>query len=470
MKQRQITKNIVYSVAAQAVCLLASLLVGLVVPKFIDEYQYAYWQIYALYVGYVGILHFGIIDGLVLRYSQYDYDELNKPVIRSQFYILLLIDSLLALVFALVSSITVGGIIKQVMLFVAIGIITKNVFTYSSYLLQITNRIKKYACLVVIHRLVYGIMIMLLLVLRVNNFAWFCIVDLLSDCFAIAYGFICSKKLYIGKPLAITEAFRETWLSATSGIFVLVANLSSNLLIGSGKMIVQWRWDELLFGKISFAFSVLNLFLTFVSAISLVLFPSIKRMDQGELPALYKKVRGAVSPILFIAMLFYFPGCWILKIWLPTYTTSLTYLGILLPIIVYTSKVSLLTNNYLKAYRKEKLMLYINLSSIVVGIAFYIISAYIFNNITTLLMCIVVVIVMRSILSEVVVMKTIKIRIFAEFIIEAFMTVIFILSANCFGLLIGGCIYGCALVAYFIYNRNNLTVILSKSLKRRTNQ
>lgn len=469
MKQGQVKKNIVYSLTAQAVSLLASLLIGVIVPKFIDEYQYAYWQIYILYVGYVGILHFGILDGLVLRCSQYDYDELNKPVIRSQFLILLLIDILVALVFVLVSTIASRGINKQVVLFVAIGIITKNIFTYSSYLLQITNRIKKYAGLVAIRGLVYGSMIILLLILRVNDFVWFCIVDLLSDCFAITYGFICSKKLFIGKPLGIKEAFHETWLSASAGIFVLVANWSSNLLIGSGKMIVQWHWEELIFGKISFAFSVLNLFLTFVNAISVVLFPSIKRMDQSELPELYKKVRSTASPVLFFIMLLYFPGCWILKKWLPAYTSSLTYLGILLPIIIYTSKVSLLTNNYLKAYRKERLMLYINLLSIAIGVIFYLISAYLFNKITFLLICIVLVIMMRSVFSEIVVIKTIKIHIFAEFIIEAFMTVIFILSANCSGLLIGGCIYGFALILYFIYNKSSIAGMFSKFFKRSVN-
>ena len=32
-----------------------------------------------VHVGYVGVLHFGLLDGIVLRYSQYDYDELDKP-------------------------------------------------------------------------------------------------------------------------------------------------------------------------------------------------------------------------------------------------------------------------------------------------------------------------------------------------------------------------------------------------------
>ena len=85
----QIKKNVGLSVSAQVISLAVSFIMNLILPKFISEYQYALWQTYLLYIGYVGILHFGLLDGIVLRYSQYDYDELDKPKIRSQFQCLL---------------------------------------------------------------------------------------------------------------------------------------------------------------------------------------------------------------------------------------------------------------------------------------------------------------------------------------------------------------------------------------------
>ena len=77
---------------AQIVSLLVSAILNLIVPKYVSVVQYSYWQTYLLYISYVGILHFGLLDGLVLRYSQYDYDELNKPLFRSQFQALFCID------------------------------------------------------------------------------------------------------------------------------------------------------------------------------------------------------------------------------------------------------------------------------------------------------------------------------------------------------------------------------------------
>ena len=460
---KQMKKGVVISVAAQGISLMVGIVLNLIVPKFIDEYQYAYWQTYMLYISYVGILHFGILDGIVLRYSQYDYEELDKPLIRSQFVALLIIDSLIATVVICIAYLSFGGITRSIVILVAIGVITKNVFTYTSYTFQITNRINKYAILVIAQRLFYGIGILALIAGGIRNFALFSVVDLGADLFGILLGSRFNKGLYFGSLPKFEKIISEIKSNFLAGILLLIANWASTLLIGSAKMIVQWRWDELVFGKVSFAFSVSNLFLAFVTAISVVLFPSLKRMNQEDLPAVYKKIRGAVSPLLFFAMLFYFPGCVILRAWLPRYAESLRYLGILLPIIVFASKVSLLTNNYLKAYRKENLMLKINVFSIVVGIIVYLGCAYALNNIDILLAGIVAVIMMRSILSEVAVTKTISMNFTKEFIIEGIMTGIFIACTCIFKPATGFLVYAIFMIIYTMSHFNDIKSMIPKS-------
>jgi len=239
------------------------------------------------------------------------------------------------------------------------------------------------------------------------------------------------------------------------------------LMIGSAKILIQWRWDELLFGKIAFAFSVSNIFLVFVSAISVVMFPSLQRIEPEKLPDLYKTVRGMLSPILFFMMIFYFIGCWILNLWLPKYSESLVYLGILLPIIIYSSKVSLLTNNYLKVYRKEKLMLLANGISIVVGIVLFVLCTYVFNNITALLVCVVFTIMLNSILSEIFVLKTIHVKIIKEFIIETIMTVGFILCASLLSLWVGLAVYCGIFAVYCAINYKSIVAIFKKIFKKK---
>lgn len=460
---KQVEKGIFLSVGAQVVSLAVSIVLNLIVPKYINELQYAYWQTYCLYISYVGILHFGLLDGIVLRYSQYDYDELDKPRIRSQFMVLLIVNSVITFASIVVARIFYNGITKEIIILVAVGIITRNLFTYTSYIFQITNRISKYALMVISQRILFGAGIVVLLVLGVRDYFMFCILDLCCDVFGCLFGARYNKGLYFGKLIESGKAIKETWLNISSGILLLIANWSSMLLVGSGKMIIQWRWDQLVFGKVSFAFSITNLFLTFVGAISVVLFPSLKRMRAEELPSVYRGIRNAISPVLFLAMFFYFPGCWILEKWLPVYEPSLVYLGILLPIIIFTSMVSLLTNNYLKAYRKERSMFLVNLVCVAVAILLYSLSAYVIGSLTMVLFAVVFVIMLRSVLSEIVVMKLIDIYFYIDFIIEGIMTVVFIICARMFSLWTGCLIYTFALIIYAYIYRKNLKEMLSKA-------
>ena len=464
---KKFAKNVVYSIIAQIISLAVSFVLTLIVPKFIDEYQYSYWQAYVLYVGYVGVLHFGLLDGLVLRYSKFDYEELDKARLRSQFIVLLVFTSVITLAMALISLSVLDYPNKIIFLLVAVGIITKNIVTYSSYMFQITNRINKYVFLTISQRLSYGLFVGLLLILKVNDFYWFCIADLFGDAVGFTIGAIFNRGLFLGKSIALKDAFAELKTNVSSGIILMMANWSAMLMIGSAKMLIQWHWDELLFGKVSFAFSVSNIFLVFVTAISVVMFPSLQRIEEDKLPDLYKTVRGMLSPILFFMMLFYFVGCWILNLWLPKYSESLVYLGILLPIIIYSSKVSLLTNNYLKVYRKEKLMLLANVISIVLGILLFVLCTYVFDNLTALLACVVFVIMFNSILSEIFVLKTIHVKIIKDFIIETVMTVGFILCASLLSLWIGMAVYGGLFVVYCIINYKNLKELFGKIFKKK---
>ncbi|MDE6791047.1 MAG: hypothetical protein K2J61_04925, partial [Clostridia bacterium] len=292
MAQKITTKkfatNVILSITAQIISLAVSFVLTLIVPKFIDEYQYAYWQIYVLYVGYVGVLHFGLLDGLVLRYSKYDYEELDKRKILSQLQILLTFITTLSGIAVIVALIAIGGASKIIIILVAVGVITKNLVTYGSYMFQITNRISKYVIMIISQRLAYGLIVIILLALRVNNFYWYCIADLCGDCVGIIIAIIFNRGLFFGKLFPDKEALKELKLNISSGIILMMANWSAMLMIGGAKMIIQWRWDELLFGKVSFAFSVSNVFLVFVTAISVVLFPSLQRVDKDKLPSMYK--------------------------------------------------------------------------------------------------------------------------------------------------------------------------------------
>ena len=146
---KQIKKNVSLSIVAQLVSFSVSLLLNLLLPKFIAETEYSYWQTFLLYASYVPLLHFGFLDGLMLRYSQYDYDSLDKPLIRSQFKIFFCVELFFATVGMVVSFFIDNEINRLLLRFISIAIITTNTFTYTSYLFQLTNKF------IIVHMVAY---------------------------------------------------------------------------------------------------------------------------------------------------------------------------------------------------------------------------------------------------------------------------------------------------------------------------
>ena len=466
---KRIAKNMTMSVMAQVVSVLVGFVLNLIVPKFIDEYDYSYWQTFLLYSQYVGILHFGLLDGIVLRYSQYDYEELDKKSVRSQYLGVMAVDLVLSLALLLWSLFFFRGVNRVLGILLACTICIEISYNYISFTFQITNRIPRYVAYIAVYRTVYCVLVLGCLIAGLMKYYWFCMVYLAADLVVIIYfGFRYSRELMVGRPLPAKQTLGELKKSISVGVWLMLSSYAANFLVGSGKMIIQWRWGALTFGKISLAFSLSSFVLQFVTAVSVVLFPSIKRMAPEKLPDMYGKIRNAISPLLFFALIFYYPGCVALELWLPKYTESTRYLGILLPIVIYTSKVSLLTNNYLKAYRKERAMLFINVGAVSFGVVLFLLCAWGLNNLTALLFLIVLVIMLRSVVSEIVVTRIIGMRLWKDFALEFAMTLLFIFGAVLPARWQGCLMYALCLCVYFLIKHREIGELLQLFPKKIT--
>ena len=59
-------KNMLLALGAQAVALGVGLIKSLVLPVAMSVEGFAYWQVYVLYSGFVGVCAFGYTDGVYL--------------------------------------------------------------------------------------------------------------------------------------------------------------------------------------------------------------------------------------------------------------------------------------------------------------------------------------------------------------------------------------------------------------------
>ena len=463
---KKIAKNMMLSVLAQAVSVLVGFVLNLIVPKFIPESDYSLWQSYLLYSQYLGVLHFGLMDGIVLRYARFDYDELDKDMVRSQYRVIMELDLLLSAGLLAIGCLLLRGDNRVLCILLACTVCIEITFNYISFTFQITNRITHYVAYIAVYRVIYCLLVLGCLAAGQSSYIWFCLVYLAADVAVILFfGLRYSRRLLVGSMVPRARLLPELRTTLSAGVWLMLSSYAANFLVGSGKMVIQWRWGLLVFGKVSLAFSLTSFFLQFVTAISVVLFPSIKRMEPDKLPGMYCRIRQGISPLLFAAMLLYYPGCVLLRLWLPKYEVSVSYLGMLLPLIIYTSKVSLLTNNYLKAYQQERTMLRINASCVAAGLALFALGAWVLNSLTAVLLLVLLSVMLRSMLSEAAVMRIIHVDLRREFVIEFALTAVFLISTCLLPYWWGLGVYGAALGGYLLGKRRDLRQ-LAHTLRR----
>ena len=112
-------------------------------------------------------------------------------------------------------------------------------------------------------------------------------------------------------------------------------------------------------------------------------------------------------------------------------------------------------------------MLLVNVISIAVGACLFALCAYVFDNMTALLACVVFVIMLNSVLSEICVLKTIHVKIIKEFIIEAVMTVAFILCASLLSRWIGFGVYCGLFAVYCAVNYKSIAALFKKVFQKK---
>jgi hypothetical protein len=67
---------LIYS-SGQAILLLLSIGQGLIIPKYLSIEAFGWWQLFVLGSTYVGILNFGFLDGILIRWAGRDLKKLR---------------------------------------------------------------------------------------------------------------------------------------------------------------------------------------------------------------------------------------------------------------------------------------------------------------------------------------------------------------------------------------------------------
>lgn len=464
MKIKQFLRNSFYTISSNLLSLIISVIVTLIVPKVVGVYQYGYWQLYVFFTAYVGVFPLGWIDGIYLRYGGERYENLNKVMMHSQFFVYCFSQIIIAFTIIMVSGFLNLGADKAIVIkLCAVCLIFYNIRAFILILLQATNRISKYSTVTIEDRLIYVLLLVCLLLLGFRSFVILVIADLIAKFITTLHAIYICKDITLVNNSRFTFSLAETRESIRVGIKLLVANFAGLLIIGVIRYAIQKYWNVVTFGKISLTLSISSLVVTFVSAISLVLFPALRRIDKSNLNRIYSLFRDAIILVLGASLFVYFPLKWLLPIWLPQYQSGLIFMAVLFPVCFFEGKFELLTNTFMKTLRMEKTLLNINLGTLLLSVVFAFANAMTIHNLNIMVFTIVIVLGFRSTLGEYILSKELQVQFKSDAVLELFIAVGFIIAAWFFSVLVSFLMFICIFLVAVLVKRKSVIVFLVKS-------
>lgn len=456
--------------------------------------QYGYWQLYILYSSYISFLHFGLADGYYLRNSGTLYQDLDRNKFSFMFWFLLIMEIVLAALLAggytllshqsqnlnenlrNIQSLSQNldqNLIQEVdplngfvfrMTCVAAVLIIPRVFIQFAW--QAGDRFKHNALIIVVERAFFLLSVAFYIFRQYTRVEQLIYLDLIGKFLALLLALFWAKDMLFAKPVSWREGLSELRENATAGISLMLASITSSLIIGLIQLSIKNQWGIDTYSRIALTFSLSNLLMIFINALALVLLPHIRRQQSADNLRLYDGMRRLLMLLLFLLLNVYYPFRLFVNYWLPKYAEGIVYMAILFPICIYEAKTQLLTNTFLKAYRKEREILKANLISLALCVLLMLGFAFLLKNLFLTTLSILIVLAFRSALCEYYLAHETGQDFRRDSLIELAITVIFVISQWVIGGLPGALIYLLISLVYTFMHRAALQEALAKGKTR----
>lgn len=357
MKNKKIIKNIFMVALSDFSTIFSGVLIGFILPKIMSVENYGYYKTFTLYCTYTGLFSLGIIDGIVLKFGEKDYEDLNRRKFRSYFKWYLAIHIIFCCIFIGIGINVNSAEYRDILIFLGMYIIAGNITGYFQQLSQITQRFKEYSVRKLLQSIFNIALICGLYILFLNGyeidykiyiFLWVIINILLSIWYMFTY-----RDIIFGASKSCEDTAGEIVKLIQNGVPLLFANLCSTLILTLDSQFVSVLFDTRTYAIYAFAYNLLSLVTVATSAISTVLFPAMKRTDKQNLNHNYSKMVSIILILIFGIIAIYFPLCIFIKWFLPQYTGSLIIFRVIFPGIAISSAVTVIMHNYYKVSGKN---------------------------------------------------------------------------------------------------------------------
>lgn len=342
MHKKTLGKNMFFVVFSRGVSLLSSVIIGFLVPKFFSLTDYGFYKVFTLYAVYTSLLHFGFVDGVLLKFSGMEYNELEVEKMRTLSKFFIVFELIISLLMAIGLICFLKGDYLFVGIMLSINMIFVNVTTYYQFISQAVQRFKEYSqksFMASVLKILFTGTLFILFYFKnqVISYKVFLIglntIDfLMMIWYLFIYRFITfgkSKSLHMLKD-DIKDIFK-------TGIILTLAYQTSHLVLALDRQFVNVLFSTETFAIYSFAYSIVSMISTLITSVSVVLLPMLKKEKSEEVIKIYKKSTVTVSLVASLSLVCYFIISPFIEWFLTDYIESIPYIAIVLPSFLFTS-------------------------------------------------------------------------------------------------------------------------------------
>jgi len=351
-------KNLLKVFTANFIALIVGIVNGFFLPAFLSIDQYAYLKTFTLYISYVGIFHFGFLDGLYLKYGGKYKDNLDRKELKYEHNFFILFQLMVTFLFLILAYLRKD----LIMLAFALSIVPINMQTYFSFLYQSLGEMGTFAKI----KTAYPITILCLnlsfiFLLKIDHYLPFVLAILIAhylvySIFEISY----NKDFKINgiKKIQLKPLF-------LSGFFIMMGNLSNMFFYSIDRWYVKFLLPLENFSYYSFAVSMMGIILMMINSISMTFYPNFSRgyeVEQIKKIKIYLIIIGAISSIgYFILSL-------IVTNFIGNYVPSLQVISILFVGFPAIGVINALYVNLFKVNKQERRYFYKVLKMLIISI------------------------------------------------------------------------------------------------------
>ena len=276
---KKLQRGIVVILITNVINMLFSFATNFLLPKYLSVESYAGIKEFQLYVSYVGLFHFGFVDGIYLRYGGKNIDKQVDEKFSTNLSTMRIFQILITVI-----SIVVSIILKDTILLIfSLSILPQNMSNYYKFLYQATGEFDLYGKAMNITTISTFILNMVLLfVFKIDNLYIYCIGYLfvfIGIWLILEIGFKKKHTFEKGSVFSFTALVENI----KSGFLLTLGNLSSMFLTTMDRWFVKFLMNTLTFAQYSFAVSIenfLNLAITPVTTTLYNYFCRENNMDQ----------------------------------------------------------------------------------------------------------------------------------------------------------------------------------------------